>query len=265
MTPNVPTIADDPTDDLARLRSLLGTSAALWAGVTGVRIERGRWSAISGARAVNFNVVMCHDASGGTLLTRSLDELAAARTPALIIVGGEALGEVQGLVEAGWVCVGSAPFMACELDRYGGDASGSAYPAARRLDGPEVDEARALVGDGFRIPPELALVALPADAATRPGQSVWGAFEGGELVSSLAAVRVQDHVAIWSMVTAATARRRGYGARVLSAALTDAARSGARLSLVQASPAAEPFYTEFGYRLLERWQLWSRRRWMLPP
>jgi ribosomal protein S18 acetylase RimI-like enzyme len=258
------------TEDLAKLRSLLGTSAAFWAGESGVRVERGRWVALTGAVAADFNVVMCHGRSNGTLLPRSLEEIKAARAPGLIMVAGETLHDVHHLVEAGWVCIGSVPFMACDLGGYarGTDEPSAptrpAVPAARRLEDAEEDAARALIEEAFGIVPDLARVALPPGASTQPGHSVWGIFDDrGRLISCLGAVRVQDSVAIWSMATAVGLRERGHGARLLGAALADAARSGARISLLHSSRAGEHFYLGAGYRVLERWQVWSRPRWVL--
>jgi hypothetical protein len=46
----------------------------------------------------------------------------------------------------------------------------------------------------------------------------------------------------------------------MRAALADAAgrRQG---SLLYAPVEAEPFYRSLGYEVLERWQLWARRKW----
>jgi hypothetical protein len=254
------------SEDLAMLRSLLGATTELWAGASGVQVEPGRWSAFSGARSVDYNVIMVHAASGGTLLTRSVEEVKEARVPALLMVGGEALGEVQHLVEASWVCIGSVPFMALDLHGSPADRQGidGGQAAVRRLDEEAAEAARALVDEVFGVGPELALVAIPRETSSRPGQSVWGAFDdGGELASCLAAVRAEDIVGIWSMATRASARQRGHGARVLRAALADAAGAGARMSLLHSSVDGERFYAAIGYRVLERWQLWSRPRWVL--
>jgi GNAT superfamily N-acetyltransferase len=84
-------------------------------------------------------------------------------------------------------------------------------------------------------------------------------------VSCLATVQVGDTVTVWSMATAQVARRRGYGAAALSAALAAAARDGATSSLLSSSAAGERLYSALGYRELERWQQWSRPRWVLAP
>jgi hypothetical protein len=43
--------------------------------------------------------------------------------------------------------------------------------------------------------------------------------------------------------------------------LAEAAAGGASTSLLYAPLDAEPFYRSLGYEVLERWQVWSPRRW----
>jgi GNAT superfamily N-acetyltransferase len=236
----------------------------LWAGADGVTIQERGWTALSGIQSVNFNVVVCHGASAGADLEAGVGMIAAAGVPAVMMVAGKALGEVQKLIELGWMCIGSVPLMALELSPSDPPpASPPTAAAVRRLDGDQLDAARRIVGEVFGVGPDLSLVALPRDAAERAGQSVWGAFDDeDQLVSCLAAVRADEIVAIWSMATSATARGRGHGAAVLRVALAAAALEGARAALLYATPAGEPFYLAFGYRELERWQQWSRRRWV---
>jgi GNAT superfamily N-acetyltransferase len=247
--------------DLSRLRSRLGASAVLWAGADGVTIEDRGWTALSGAKSVDYNVVVCHDASAGADLEAGVNRIAAAGVPGVMMVAGTALGEVQKLIELGWVCIGSVPLMGLELD--GSDAPPAA-PFVRRLGGDQLDAVRAIIDEAFGVGPEMALVAIPPDAADQSGQSLWGAFDhGDQLVSCLAAVRADEVVAIWSMATVGSARGRGYGAAVLRAALAAEAGEGARAAVLYSARASERFYRAFGYRELERWQLWSRPRWVL--
>jgi predicted N-acetyltransferase YhbS len=62
------------------------------------------------------------------------------------------------------------------------------------------------------------------------------------------------------MATVSSARGRGYGAAVLRAALAAEASHGTSAAVLYSS---EHFYRTFGYRELERWQIWSRPRWVL--
>jgi GNAT superfamily N-acetyltransferase len=248
------------SEDRARLRSLHGASTALWAG-DGVRVEDGRWVAFSGAPAVDYNVALCHGGGGGAVRA-TLEEVAALGVPALIMLGAQALGDVQPLVDAGWVCVGAVPFMALPLE--GGEAPQRPDPQPRRLQPAELASAQALAEAVFGLSPQLAAISLPPTAFTTPGRSIWGLHTSeGELTSCLAAVLVEDALIIWSMATAPSHRRQGQGTHLLQAVLGDAAQSGAKTALLQSSPEGEPFYRAIGYRDLEHWQLWSRPRWVL--
>jgi GNAT superfamily N-acetyltransferase len=136
--------------------------------------------------------------------------------------------------------------------------------AVRRLDQDDHPAVRELVGEVFGVGPDLAGVAISGVTAGLDGHALWGAFDpAGTLVSCLATVRVGDTVTVWSMATALTARRRGYGAAALSTALAAAADDGATSSLLSSSAAGEPLYRAVGYRVLEHWEQWSRPRWVL--
>lgn len=249
------------SEELGRLRSLLGASAALWAGEPGTSIEADHWSALSGATSVEYNVVLCHGDGPDGGLSAGLDAIDAAGVPAIVMVAGAALGRVQTLVELGWVCIGSVPFMCREL---GGDLGTGVDATVRRLTPDELNAARELIDVVFGVGPQLAEVAIPEPAADCAGQSLWGVYDQTKkLVACMVSVRSEEIVAVWSMATAPCARRRGYGDALLRVALADAARQGCRASLLYASPEGEPFYRALGYRVLERWQLWSRPRWVL--
>lgn len=246
--------------ELQRLRTLLGESAALWAGPDEVSVQEHGWTAFSGARSVDYNVVFT--AGDGEDLEAGVARIRQAGVPAVLMVAGSGLGEVQRLVEASWVCIGSTPLMV--LDGLGTVAVADAGPQARQLASDELDFARELVAQVFDVGPELAAVAIPPDIAQRPDISVWGAFDdAGRLQSCLAAVRAHEMVAVWSMATATAAQGRGHGRRVLLAALAHGAADGATSSILYASRDGEPFYRSLGYCERERWQLWSRPRWVL--
>jgi GNAT superfamily N-acetyltransferase len=247
--------------EFPRLRSLIGETTKLWAGESGVDVEPGRYAALSGAPSVDYNVVVCHGASDGTQFPRSLDEIGAVGAPALIMVADAALGEVQQLVEAGWVCIGQTAFIGLELEPW---SALEIDPHVRKLEPSELEAARALTDEVFGIGPELARIAIPDDAGRRPGQTVWGAFDDdGELVTPLISVRAQEAVGLWGIATPARHRFQGHARRVMTAALSDAAREGARIALGHTTPDGEAFNTSLGWEILERWQQWSRPRWVL--
>jgi GNAT superfamily N-acetyltransferase len=251
--------------ELPRLRSLLGGSTALWAGST--TVEPGRWVALSGARAVDYNVILCHSRSA---IAPSIEEFAAAGVPGLMMVAGEALADVQQLAAAGWVCIAAVPFMARELDGAERpvdpqlDERDRTDSGLRELAPTELALAWELVADVFGLDPELARASLPAEALAAPGRRLWGSFdEARALTACLATVASEDAVVVWSMATSAAARGQGHGGRLLAHALADAAERGATLSLLHASEDGEPFYKAAGYWVLEYWQVWSRPRWVL--
>jgi GNAT superfamily N-acetyltransferase len=226
------------TADLPALRSRLGESTALWA--REVQVEPSRWKALSGAFSPRYNLALCH---GQGVVAATFEEMAAR--PAIVMVAGAAREEVE---PGDWVPVAEMPFMA---------RAGDAHPpeGARRLADEEIAAARGLIAEVFELHDRLALVALPEDIERRKGQAVWGAFEDGRLASCVISVEVGEHTAIWSLATAPDLRRRGHARRVMLAALAE------RPSLLYAPVSAEPFYRSLGYEVLERWELWTRRRW----
>ena len=247
-------------DRRSRLRDLHGRTAAVWGG-DDVRVEPGRWVALSGVRAVDFNIALLHDASGGTAIPEVLEEIKSAGVPALVMVTGAALGEVQQLVRASWVCVGAAAFMSLDLPNPGPEAADA---GVRRLERHEVARARELVAEVFGFAPELAATAVPDETADAPGRSVWGRFTpDGVLVSTAATMVVEDVVAAWSVATPPAHRRQGHADALLRGALAGAWADGARRCLLNSSPEGEPLYRALGFVELERWQMWSRPRWVL--
>lgn len=245
--------------ELSRMRSAYGASAALWAGEDGVRVEPGRWVALSGARSIGYNAILCHEASEGELLKTSVDEISAAGVPAIVMVAGGALGEVRHLAQLGWVCAGEAMFVIRDLEEA---ASLPRDPNVRKLGSADLPAARQIIADRFGLYEKLALVALPPDSADRPGQSVWGGFdEQGEMVSCIAGVETGDYLSTWSLATAPAGRARGYAHRLLYTLFADAATSH-RAALAHILPHNEPIHRSFGYLVLEHWQVWSHPRWV---
>jgi GNAT superfamily N-acetyltransferase len=240
-------------------RSTLGASTVLWAGVDGVRVDRGRWVALSGAPTAEYNAALVY--GDGETLDETVEEVLEAGSPAVVMVAGPALDEVSRLEGRDWIPIGSTALMHRDLR---GPMPAARSSAARRLgraDHPAVIE---LLGEVFGVGPRLASVAISGLVEGLDGHALWGAFDcTGQLVSCLATVRVRDTVTVWSMATALPARRRGYGAAALCAALASAAQDGATSSLLSSSAAGESLYRALGYRELERWDQWSRPRWVL--
>jgi GNAT superfamily N-acetyltransferase len=244
---------------LALRRSAVGAGTALWAGPSGVTIEADRWVALSGAPTVEYNAALVH--AGGGVLERTADEVLAAGAPAVVMAAGRALDDVGGLQARHWMPIGSVALMLLE------PLVEARQPpraiVARRLRANDRAGVTRIIGEVFGVGTELGAVAISGVSAGLDGHALWGAFDGATLVSCLATVRVGETVTVWSMATQPVARRRGYGAAALGAALASAAADGATGSLLYSSPDGEPLYRSLGYRELERWQQWSRPRWVL--
>jgi ribosomal protein S18 acetylase RimI-like enzyme len=248
-----------PETDLNRQRARFGMSAELWAGTGAVEIRPDGWLALSRVDAVDYNVAAAY--GSGERLEELLGAVSAADVPAVVMVAGAALGEVQHLIDAGWVCIGSRAFMRLAL---GGDDQVTGAATVRRLGSDELEAVRALVGEVYDLPRELTGVAIPEGAVNDPDRTLWGVHDdNGMLMACLAAVRIEDTLAIWSMATAPAERRRGFGRDLVQAVLSDAGAQGATECLLHSSGDGEPLYYELGFEQLERWQMWSRPRWVL--
>jgi len=250
--------ASDDDADLVRLRTLHGRSTIAWVGDGLHRVTETHWLALSGAPHADYNLALCHGPEGGEALGACIDTITARRRPAIIALGGETKNHTDPLTQACWVPVGSAPLMTV------GTAAGRTDAAVRPLAGDELGAAQELVAGTFGLPPDIAKVALTTAPDRVPGRTVWGLFCDEALVSCLTAVAIDDAIVIWSMATSASERRRGYGARLLGGALAGARESGARTCLLHASQAGERLYLAAGFHVAERWDFWSRRRWVLP-
>lgn len=244
---------------LEERRATLGASAALWAGPGGVTVCEDRWVALSGAPSVEYNAALVH--GDGDVLDATVADVLAAGAPTVVMVAGRAVDEVGRLRARRWKAIGSMALMHLDLRSWEGAAPAH---TARRLGPDDHPAVRELVGEVFGVGRDLADVAISGVTAGRDDHALWGASDpAGTLVSCLATARVGDTVTVWSMATAAPARCHGYGSAALGTALASAADDGATSSLLSSSSAGEPLYRSLGYRELERWQQWSRPRWVL--
>ena len=256
--------------ELPRWRSELGHGTRLWGGMgrTSGRhvVGADRFLTFSGVAAVDYNVVCCHGAERAAL-EECLGEAAALRRPVIVMAAGPALGHVAVLADAGWVCIGATPLMRLALPSAGPLEDGPHAPA-RPLDRRGLGLLRQLAEAAFALPPELAELALPEEAALDapgrdPALSLWGIEEDGQMLCGTALVRHDDTVTVWSMATSPALQGRGLGRRLLSAALRAAAAEGATQCLLTSSTAGQRLYRAVGFEVLEHWQLWTRPRWVL--
>ena len=248
----------DNEECLGDRRRLLGASMGAWARL---RHEVGEtsWMALSGAPSTDFNIALCWGEDGRSTIERILAAIGAARVPSQLMVCGRALGSVQVLVDAGWACVGAMPFMRLELDN-------PPPPTAEVKvieDKSQIDAARDLIEQGFGLEQGIGPVAIPDEMLSGRNHFVIGIYADGLLVGASAMSREGPSAVGWSFTIDPQQRGRGYG-RELAIGINDLCfQRGVTEILCIATAAAEHLYRTIGFKELERWQVWSRRRWML--
>jgi GNAT superfamily N-acetyltransferase len=247
--------------DVAGWREQVGRSTVLWQDTGRHHVEPGRWLTLSGAPSTDYNVVVCSDDDAGGAFQRSLDDVRAARAPSVIMATGKALGSVQVLVDADWVCIGTTPFMVMEASTF---PDYPPDPALRRLVPGDLDAAHGVLADAFVLDdPGLAGIAMPAKALEPGDLGLWGYEVDGRLVTVVASSRVGNAAVFWSLATSAGLQGRGYGRLMSNAILPHFAREGTEVFLHYASYAGERLYRSLGYETVEIWQQWSRPRWIM--
>jgi N-acetylglutamate synthase len=241
-------------------RGALGHGASLWAGNGRVEVEPHRWLAFSGAKSLDYNLIVCHGPDPDDL-RRSINDVTAAKVPAVIMLGGKALGWSNLLAAEGWVCIGATPIEVMT------DLGVTAIdPDVRIVRPEELPVAQEMLSTAFNIPPALARVALPAATAENPRREVWGLFVGGEMVTCLGCVDVGNCLAMWSLATPPQHRRHGYGGRLTTGVVACKRDEGLiDTAMFWASPDGESLYRKIGFTVVEYLQKWTRPRWAFPP
>jgi GNAT superfamily N-acetyltransferase len=249
----------NPVDlgDLASARTGYGLGTAPWAAFRH-HVEDDWWIAMSGTNHVDYNIALLHGPTAPQVASRVIDEVDAARVPALIMLAGAGLRAADTLAEAGWISTGALPFM--------GKMHGTAEddPAVRLLESNELADARRLASAAFGVPEEVGAIVFTDAILGRPDCRTWGLFEGGQLKCCALNVHVQDHFCVgWALSTAPEDQRSGYGRRLLRAVSYRRQQTGPPISLLMASRAGTRLYQEPGRVIFEHWQIWSRSRWAL--
>ena len=250
------------TNRVASWRQQLGASTALWAGAGRHEVNDQRWLTLSGSPSIDYNVVLCYgDGLGdwGSLLSESLADVKAATVPSVVMVTGAALGSVQVLIDAKWVCIGEVPLMHLPATAVSPDPNDVAI---RKLGEEDLAASRDVVARAFGSPPSVADLGIP-DATVEPGPfSLWGVEIDGRLVSVAAAVRVGSSAAFWSVATPPDEQGRGYGQRLFASLHPRLKAEGVEDFLLYASGPGQALYRRLGYHVVEHWQQWSYPRWV---
>jgi ribosomal protein S18 acetylase RimI-like enzyme len=243
-------------------RAQFGMSASLWSSGGRHAVEDGRWVALSGADNPDLNIILCFGGDLPGVIQQSLTDVAEIGAPSIIMVAAEALGWVQVLADAGWVCVGSTPFMRLgAADAQLGLELGATDPAGRRLVAGDLPGARELLA-AANFDPEVDRATFPDSIVDSDSTALWGVDADGSLAAILASSTVGDVTVIWSMATLPRCQRQGYGRRLLGAVLPEVFASGTNTVLLSASTSGEALYRSVGFSVVEFWQQWSRPRWV---
>jgi GNAT superfamily N-acetyltransferase len=245
--------------DRADLVRTFGGSTRLWAAAGQHEVHQEWWLALSGEADVNFNLAFSRSADPAVLTQCCLQPLLDHGKPGMIMLSGAGLATAQLLADANWVNIGARPLMLLESLPSGKPSS----TEVRKLAADELDLARHVIKETFGTDHGSAKIAVPDTAAERDDVTVWGLFAEDRLVASVAIV-VEDGLAvIWSMATLPESQGRGYGRRLIEAALRGERENGATGSLLYSSVAGESLYRGLGYEVIEYFQMWSRPRWVL--
>jgi ribosomal protein S18 acetylase RimI-like enzyme len=256
--------------ELARLRQIYGLSAAWWvigSAFRGVRNSAHplRWL------PKGPNSVLVYGAATSVMAT-VMATLVDSGIRAELLVADPALGGVQVLIDAGWVCIGTHPFMrrwASPGPGHGGPAEPTvSLPIVGRvaeLTGPaELKIAGQIVADAHGRDPDPIITSTPNSSEDEPVRRVWGVYDSGEMVSCATTVEVGDTVVLWDVATRPNCQRRGYGKTLLNvihARYADSSQT--RQFLLSSSDAGYHLYESLGYETVAWWQAWSRPRWAL--
>jgi GNAT superfamily N-acetyltransferase len=208
------------------------------------------------------NSVLVYGADSRSLIdiAHELDQL---RSPAVIVVAGPALGNVQTIADAGWVCIGVRPFM---QRRARFDSVPADPPRPGRLVFTELTT-RAEMREAWRLSSaalggETGPVA--SDIETLDGLRVWALREDDEIISCASTVEVEGIIGVWNVATRESRQRSGFGTRLLQSVHTACEHSSnVEHFLLHSSPSGSMLYESLGYRTIEWWQAWSRPRWVL--
>ncbi|GGL10890.1 hypothetical protein Sme01_15640 [Sphaerisporangium melleum] len=151
----------------------------------------------------------------------------------------------------------SLPLMTKEITEEDGKAAEAGQVRVRPVTGEERERYQATMAAGFEGPPEVfERFSLPA-LMDHPGMRAYVAEVDGEPVGTSFGVVAGDLVGVFNIAVPPSHRRRGYGRAVTAAVLGDAYAAGARTAFLHASELGAPLYADMGFRLVERWTVFS--------
>ena len=176
------------------------------------------------------------------------------RVPCLVLAAGSvgAGGAGAACELAGLVAAGEIPLMRLACGGAGESGDGSVFSGDCGLaeSDAEVVSANAVTGAAFGLPLAAVNAVFGGVLSCQPGLRVYVVRHEGLVVSGLRVSRIGETAVIWCMATAAAQQRRGFGRRVLSAAIAAERATGATEFLLLATPAGQPLYRSVGFEVV---------------
>ncbi|HXM56140.1 MAG TPA: GNAT family N-acetyltransferase [Candidatus Dormibacteraeota bacterium] len=116
----------------------------------------------------------------------------------------------------------------------------------------ELRDFAVIVADDPPVPTRMRFYERVAPAALAPGAAAryFVGYTGGAAVAAAELFYGAGVAGLYSVVTLASHRRRGFGAALSSAALRLAREDGYRVAVLQASGAGEPLYRRLGFEAI---------------
>jgi GNAT superfamily N-acetyltransferase len=126
------------------------------------------------------------------------------------------------------------------------------------VDASNVDGMHRALADGYGMPIELSEVAFPsAVLALEPFIAVLATVDG-EPAAVAGCYRTDDIAGVYAVATVPEHRNRGLGAAVTWAAVEIGTSTGARWSVLQASPMGAPVYERMGFVTRDHYRQFER-------
>lgn len=238
--------------DIPARRNQMGLSLIDWASSDQMshQVLSSSWHFLSGLPAADVNLAMIHDNDEKALIDikNAIDRMAI---PALVMLAdkGKGLSESLG---GNWTNVGVLPFMFLDLEAHQQQSD----KRVRRAVADDIEEVISLLADSFEL--DRNIVRVIADVLKNPVaiSKIWILEEGGQAVSTVTTIRVEDAVAVWCMATPPKFARKGYGRALLGASLAQYQSDGAKIGLLGATEAGKPLYDSAGWQTLEEWDIY---------
>jgi predicted GNAT family acetyltransferase len=255
--------------ELPRLRHIYLSSAKPWVAAD----FRGRSDSVAPLRWLEGgpNSVLVHGPEGSAVKD-VISDIVESRARAEVLIDGAALGSVQILVDAGWVCVDVRPFMRrvarpSAYDaavRLSTAASTSADVVAELFSPRDLAVAGQVMAEAFGFDPSAAYQSMRSGQERTSDRRVWALRHDGDVVSCATTVQVDDTIVLWDVATRPTCQRHGYGTALVNAIHNQCAdASNVHQFLLSSSTMGYHVYESLGYETIAWWQAWSRPRWNL--